>query len=82
MIDVVFEKENSRAAAYDNGKLIGKCVLVLSDKNWTVEHTETDAAYGGQGIGRRLVECVFEEAQQAGANLNLVCSYAKKVAKG
>lgn len=79
MAEIIFEKENSRAAAYDGKKLIGSCQLEIADGGWTVNHTEVDPAYGGQGIAKHLVQCVSDEARKENAHLTLVCSYAKKV---
>ena len=37
------------------------------------------AAYGGQGIARKMVECVKEAAEAAQVTLEATCWYAKKV---
>ena len=50
MIEVVYEKDKRRSAAYDGEKLIGECDCRESGLVWTAYHTEVAPAYGGQGI--------------------------------
>ena len=54
MIEVRYEQEKNRSAAYDGEKLVGECDYEPGEAGWTIFHTETDPAYGGQGIARRL----------------------------
>jgi predicted GNAT family acetyltransferase len=42
-------------------------------------HTKVDPAYGGQGIGKALVQCVYDQGKKEDANIILVCSYAKNL---
>jgi len=77
MLDVRFEPENDRSAAYDGAKNIGVCEFVRAD-GWCIVHTYTDPAYGGQGVAGRLVACVAEAAAAAGAPLTATCSYAQR----
>ena len=42
-------------------------------------HTEVSKLYQGQGIARKLVESIIENAQKYNKNLIAECSYAKKV---
>lgn len=79
MIRIQFEKEKQRSAAYDGAVLIGRCEAQMSGTTWTITHTEVDPSYGGQGIARKLVLCVAEQAEKEGAEVIPVCSYAKKV---
>ena len=81
MITVRFEKENNCAAAYDDEKQIGICNYQVSGDKWNIYHTFTESEYGGQGIARKMVECVAEQALQSGAALEATCWYAKKVLK-
>lgn len=77
MIKINFE--NDRSVAYDEDKIIGECVFVEKDDTWNIVHTEVDDAYQGQGIARKLVECVIENAKKCNKELIADCSYAKKV---
>ncbi|MBP3852192.1 MAG: N-acetyltransferase [Erysipelotrichaceae bacterium] len=79
MIDIHFEKDQQRAAAYDHGKQVGVCEIQIVDKEWTIMHTKVDPAYGGQGIGKALVQCVYDQGKKEDANIILVCSYAKNL---
>ena len=42
-------------------------------------HTETDPAYGGRGIAKKLVLCVKEAADAADVIVIPICSYAVKI---
>ena len=79
MIEIKYEKENNQAAAYDGEKQVGVCQYQGKAESWVIYHTFTDPAYGGQGIARKLVECVAEQAKMAAVSLEATCSYAKKV---
>ena len=76
---IVFEKKNTRAAAYDGDTLIGMCEFDETDGVWIIQHTEVDQAYSGQGIPRRMVLLIAEEAKKAGVEVRSVCTYARKV---
>ena len=78
-ISVVFEESAHRSAAYDNEKHIGECEFNVSNAMWEISHTGVRPAYGGQGIARRLVEKVIEEARIRGVKILPLCSYAKKM---
>ena len=43
---------------------IGECVYETSDNVWNIIHTEVDNTYQGQGIARKLVECIIENAKK------------------
>jgi predicted GNAT family acetyltransferase len=79
MVEVRYETEKNRSAAYDGDKLVGECDYEVGPDGWTVFHTETDPAYGGQGIARRRVMSVAGRAAEAGVRLGSTCSYATKV---
>jgi uncharacterized protein len=40
-------------------------------------HTEVEPAYGGQGLGGRLVRAVFDAARAEGVGLVPLCEYAQ-----
>ena len=79
MIQIRFEQENQRSAAYDGEVLVGFCTVQMADNCWTIHHTEVDPAYGGQGIARKLVLCVEERAKKIGVEIIPLCSYAKRI---
>ena len=67
-VAVVFEEAANRSAAYKEGELIGECEFSVSEQIWIIDHTGVRPAYGGQGIAKRLVEKVIEEARKANQN--------------
>ena len=79
MMEIIFEKEKNRAVAYDNTIQIGECVFLETQDYWNMTHTEVDNHYQGQGIARKLVECIIENAKKENKKLIAECSYAKKI---
>lgn len=77
MIDIEFIKKDNKAIAYDDNKKIGECVYETSDNVWNIIHTEVDNTYQGQGIAKKLVECIIENAKKENKKLIASCSYAK-----
>ena len=77
MIRVQFEK--NKAVAYDEEKIIGECEFIESNDTWNIIHTGVDNSYQGQGIAKRLVECVILASKELNKNVIADCSYAKKV---
>ena len=59
---VVYEADQQRAAVYDQGQLIGQCVYEDKGDHWIITTTKVDPAYGGQGLGRQLVDAVVAAA--------------------
>ena len=78
-MQVEYEGDQQRAAIYDQGRLIGKCVYEDKGDHWIITTTKVDPAYGGQGLGRKLVDTVASAAREKGARLRATCSYAAKV---
>ena len=79
MIEIEFEKENNKSIAYDNKTAIGECVFIEDGEYWNIVHTEVSHLYQGQGIARKLVESVIENARIYDKKLMADCSYAKKI---
>ena len=78
-INIVFEQDNNRSAAYMDGKQIGECDISASGNIWTITHTGVRPEYGGRGIAKKLVLCVTEAARANKAKIVPLCSYANKV---
>ncbi|MDY3036301.1 MAG: GNAT family N-acetyltransferase [Absicoccus sp.] len=78
MIKIIHEPDKNRVAAYDEKTCIGKCEYTVKDSIWQLIHTEVDPAYGGQGIARKLVAQVVQEARNRGVKIDPICSYAQK----
>ena len=79
MIEIVFKIKENRAVAYDNNKEIGECTFLENENTWNIVHTGVDGFYQGQGIARKLVNCITENAKKENKNLVADCSYAKIV---
>ena len=78
-VTIEFDKEGNRSVAYKAGKLIGVCEFSASDTTWIIAHTVVQPTYNGQGIARRLVEKVIEEARAAHVKIVPLCPYARKM---
>lgn len=81
-MQIVFEAEQPRSAAYDKEKLVGVAEIEDTHGCWVITHTEVDPAYGGQGIARRLIEEIVAEARRAEKKIVPLCSYAEKMMRG
>ena len=79
MIEIVFREKEKRAVACDSNKEIGECDFEETNDIWNIIHTEVDSEYQGQGIAKRLVESVIQNAQILNKKLEATCSYAKKL---
>lgn len=78
MITIIFEKENSRSAAYDGEACIGVCDYKEQGTTWVLDHTAVDPAYGGQGIAGKLVGEAVKQARALDKKIVPVCSFVKK----
>ncbi len=78
-IEVRFEEDLRRSAAYDGGKLVGTCLYREDTEGWSILSTHVDPSCGGQGIAKRLVYSVTEAAERRRQKVLPVCSYAVKV---
>lgn len=81
-MNIIWEAEERRSAAYDGKKCVGIAEVEDEDGRWVITHTEVDPAYGGQGIARRLIEEVIAAARRDGAKIVPLCSYAAKMMQG
>lgn len=79
MVKIKFDKINKKSEAYDEGLKIGECEFVEEKESWNIIHTEVKSLYQGQGIARKLVECIIENSKKYNKNINADCSYAKKI---
>ena len=79
MIKILFEIENKRAVAYDNDVEIGECDFIENNGTWNIIHTGVNSKYQGQGIARKLVECVIKNAKEYNKKIIAECSYARKI---
>lgn len=78
MVQVLYEEQEKRAAAYDDKKWIGESTYSPSDKLWIIDHTYVDKSYQGQGIATKLVATLVDEARKNGKKIIPLCPFAKK----
>lgn len=76
MVEVVFEKECHRSAAYDGTENIGEGIFTPSEKIWTIDSIRVDEKHSGQGIARKLVDEIVGEARREGVKITPICPYA------
>ena len=79
MIEIKFDKNNNKSMAYDVDTKSGECEFIEQGECWNIIHTEVSNLYQAQGIARRLVENIIENAKQYNKKLIAECAYAKKV---
>lgn len=79
MIKIKFDELKKQAIAYDGDTKTGECDYEEEGDTWNIVHTSVSDSHQGQGIARKLVECVIENAQKQNKKLVADCWYAKKV---
>ena len=79
MVEIKFEKEKNRSVAISDGNVIGECDFVITDENINIIHTGVSSGFQGQGIARKLVECVLENIKEYNKKIIADCSYARKI---
>lgn len=78
-IKIEFEKEDNSIIAYDGNRQIGQCHFARLKQHWIITLTDVEKDYRGQGIGKKLVEKVINEARKEKVKIVPSCSYAKKL---
>ena len=79
MVEIKFELEQNRAIAIENDNIIGQCVYIENDNTWNIITTKVSDLYQGQGIARKLVDCVIDKALENNLKVIADCSYADKI---
>ena len=80
-VRIEHDAENRRSIALFEGKKIGECDYEITEDGWNIYHTETDSSHRGDGIAKRLVYAVLQEAERNGAAVIPTCSYARGIIK-
>lgn len=81
MIKIKLEIKNNKSLAYDNNIVVGECEFINEEGIWNIIYTEVNRAYQGQGIAKKLVEIILEEAKKSNKKVIAECSYANKLLK-
>ena len=79
MINIIFEDSKNRSVAFDEETFVGECNFLVTEENINIIHTEVNNNYKGQGIARKLVECVLDNVKKYNKKIIADCSYAKKI---
>ena len=79
MVVIKFCKDENKAIACDMDNIIGECDYIEQEEVWNIVHTGVSSLYQGQGIARKLVECVIENSKKYNKKIIADCSYAKRI---
>lgn len=79
MEEVKIEFKDNKSVALLANNEIGVCEFKDSDEGWVIFHTEVNPNYKGQGIAKRLLDAIVNEARNRKIKIIPECSYAKKV---
>lgn len=79
MFNIKFIEKENKAIACDKDREIGECEFIEYGNTWNIIHTGVDDKYQGQGIAKKLVECVVKNAEIQNKKIIADCSYAKRV---
>ena len=79
MEEVKIEFKGNKSVAQLGNNEIGVCEFKDSDEGWVIFHTEVNPNYKGQGIAKRLLDAIVNEARNRKIKIIPECSYAKKV---
>ena len=79
MVEIIFDEKEKKSVAYDNHNKIGECDFIETDDYWNIVHTQVEHSYQGQGIAKKLVESIMENAKKSHKKLIAECYYAKKI---
>jgi uncharacterized protein len=75
--EVVDVPASSRFEILVDGKLAGFVAYRRNDRKITFTHTEIDDAYGGQGLGGKLVRAALDNARAAGLDVLPQCPFVR-----
>ena len=79
MFEIKFDITKKQSIAYDNNLKIGVCEFIEQEESWNIIHTQVNKSYQGQGIAKKLVECIIENAKKSNKKIIAECSYANKI---
>ncbi len=76
-----FRKHNNKICLEENKKVLAFIEYTEEKDKLIINHTFVNEALRGQGIAKKLVDKVKEEADKQGKKTEAICSYAKKILK-
>jgi predicted GNAT family acetyltransferase len=77
-ITVVDVSERGRFEIRDGDRVLGLASYHVDGSAMTLPHTEIDPAFGGRGLGTRLVHDVLAAARERHLNVLPYCSFIRK----
>ncbi|MDN0073803.1 GNAT family N-acetyltransferase [Crenobacter sp. SG2303] len=81
-LTIIHQTELHRFVVQDQQQIVA--VMTYSptgDGQLIIDHTEVDPAYGGQGLGHRLVEAAVDFARASGRKIQPLCPFVASVLK-
>jgi len=73
--------ELNRYEVFVDGTLAGFAQYRLRDGRITMFHTEVEPAYGGQGVGSRLVKVALDDVRDRGLKVVPTCPFVAAYAR-
>ncbi|MCW3481281.1 N-acetyltransferase [Neisseriaceae bacterium JH1-16] len=81
-LTVTHQSEQHRFVILDGAKLAAEMTYSpLGDDRMIIDHTDVDPAFGGQGLGYRLVEAAVDHARARQMKILPLCPFASSVFK-
>lgn len=77
-MDIRYEPENKRTAAYHEGRLVGECTYTQDGTLWILDHTFVDESMRGRQLGAALLKELMQAAREAGVRVRPVCPFVQK----
>ncbi len=77
-IQVADHPERGRYEISVDGRLAGVAQYTLEADVITLSHTEVDRAFGGRGLGSRLIAEALQDARRLGHRVNPVCPFTAR----
>lgn len=75
-----YNEKNGSFYIEDQGKKAAEMTFVFAGpEKFIIDHTEVNAAYEGQGLGKQLVKAAVDFAREKGYKILPLCPYAKSV---
>lgn len=79
-IKKIDDGKNGAFIAMENETEAGKVTFVWAGEDKIIlDHTEVDPAFGGQGVGKKLVMAAVAFAREKNLKIIPLCPYAKSV---
>ena len=82
-VQIKITKDGNKGKAYatkDGDTSLAEMTFSITGAGmWIVDHTEVDESLRGQGVGRKMLDLIVEDARKEGIKILPLCPYAKSV---